>query len=91
MKLEVAEETLMGNRIAVSIAGILRTPLPMPNNAEIRPAPVHEQHAKRHTMYTICNFAAKLPIGIARIQLQYFTPLAKRCGRRDKNRITAPR
>ena len=39
MKLDVAEETLMGNRIAVSMAGIFRTPLPMPNNAEIRPAP----------------------------------------------------
>jgi hypothetical protein len=37
MKLDVAEETLIGSRMAVSMAGILRTPLPMPNNAEIRP------------------------------------------------------
>ena len=39
MKLEVAEETLIGRRNAVSMAGILRTPLPMPRSAEIRPAP----------------------------------------------------
>src|SRR6202020_2785910 len=39
MKLEVAEETLMGSRSAVSIAGIFSTPLPMPSSAEIKPAP----------------------------------------------------
>src|ERR1700722_13079664 len=39
MKLEVAEETLMGSRSAVSMAGILSTPLPMPSRAEISPAP----------------------------------------------------
>ncbi|HEY2678848.1 MAG TPA: hypothetical protein VGI65_17885 [Steroidobacteraceae bacterium] len=39
MKLEVAEDTLMGRRSAVSIAGIFSTPLPVPSNAEISPAP----------------------------------------------------
>src|SRR5262249_37436550 len=34
MKLEVAEETLMGRRRAVSIAGIFSTPLPIPKRAE---------------------------------------------------------
>jgi hypothetical protein len=39
MKFEVAEETFIGRRNAVSMAGTLRTPLPMPKSAEIRPAP----------------------------------------------------
>src|SRR5258708_21054193 len=38
MKFEVADETLMGRRNAVSMAGTLRTPLPIPKSAEIRPA-----------------------------------------------------
>ena len=39
MKLEVADETLIGRRMALSIAGILSTPLPIPSKAEMRPAP----------------------------------------------------
>ena len=39
MKFDVAEETLSGRRSAVSMAGILSTPLPMPRSAETRPAP----------------------------------------------------
>ena len=39
MKFDVADETLIGSRSAVSIAGIFKTPLPMPRSAESRPAP----------------------------------------------------
>jgi hypothetical protein len=38
MKLEVAEETLIGSRSAESITGTLSTPLPMPSRADTRPA-----------------------------------------------------
>jgi hypothetical protein len=48
MKLDVAEETLIGNRIAVSMAGIFRTPLPIPSNAEIRPAPYITRRCYEH-------------------------------------------
>jgi hypothetical protein len=37
MKLDVADETLIGRRKAVSSAGILRTPLPMPSDDTIEP------------------------------------------------------
>ena len=39
MKFDVADETLIGSRSAVSIAGIFNTPEPMPSRADIRPAP----------------------------------------------------
>ena len=39
MKLEVAEDTLIGSRNAVSIAGTFNTPLPMPRIAETSHAP----------------------------------------------------
>src|SRR5215469_1505732 len=38
MKFEVADETFIGRRNAVSMAGTLRTPLPIPKSAETRPA-----------------------------------------------------
>jgi hypothetical protein len=38
MRFEVADETLIGSRSAVSMAGTFRTPLPIPKSAEISPA-----------------------------------------------------
>ena len=37
MKLDVADETLIGRRKAVSSAGIVRSPLPMPSDDTIEP------------------------------------------------------
>ncbi|CNL33861.1 Uncharacterised protein [Mycobacterium tuberculosis] len=59
MRFAVALETLMGSRIAASIAGIFSTPLPMPNSAERVPAPNMNvipsgRRATRYGMVTPC-------------------------------------
>jgi hypothetical protein len=52
MKLDVADETLIGRRKAVSSAGILRTPMPMPSNAD---ADAFEERQKRHDEDAACH------------------------------------
>src|SRR6201984_2323752 len=65
MKLEVADETLIGRRNVVSMAGTLRT------NAQKRrdqTGTVHQHHAHRQALHPIGDVAAEGPLRGTRIQ-----------------------